>query len=181
MASLNIIDSYLLESEIDALNNLHIEYAKVHWIGWDCFLTDNPLIDLVMSTKRMLSKQAYGATAWYNVRPINPRWHSDITSYNDAYPTDNLPEYTYLNFMRKPVSGGELEIGSPEWTIYKTFAPEENRLLYFDATLTHRVQPYEGNRVSVAWVWWHTPPDRYDPKLLTNTSYCTLERVWDEN
>ena len=79
MASLNIIDSYLLESEIDALNNLHIEYAKVHWIGWECFLTDNPLIDLVMSTKRMLSKQAYGATAWYNVRPINPKWHSDIT------------------------------------------------------------------------------------------------------
>ena len=50
---MNIIDSYLLESEIDALNNLHIEYAKVHWIGWDCFLTDNPLIDLVMSTKGM--------------------------------------------------------------------------------------------------------------------------------
>ena len=37
-ASLNIIDNYLLESEIDALNNLHIEYAKVHWIGGSVFL-----------------------------------------------------------------------------------------------------------------------------------------------
>ena len=58
--------------------------------------------------------------------------YSDITSYNDAYPTDKLPEYTFLYYMRKPDSGGELEIGSPEWTINKTFAPEENRLLYFE-------------------------------------------------
>tara|TARA_B100000287_G_C20531488_1_gene741061 strand:+ start:398 stop:943 length:546 start_codon:yes stop_codon:yes gene_type:complete len=178
---LNIIDDYLPQDKVDTLNNLRIEYAKVHWIGWECTLSDNPLIDLVMSTKPMMKERAHGATAWYNVRPVNPKWHSDITSYNDGYPTNNLPEHTFLYYMREPDSGGELEIGGPEWSINKTFAPKENRLLYFDATLTHRVQPYEGNRVSVAWVWWPVPPDRYDPLMLTNTSYHVLERVWNEN
>jgi hypothetical protein len=175
---MKIIDDYLPQEKVNALNALHIEYAKVHWIGWEYKRTTNPLIDLVMSTKSTLSKRAHGATVWYNVRPIDPVWHSDILSYNDKYPTNHLPEYTYLYYMREPDSGGHLEIGNEDWAVNQTFEPKTNRLLYFDATLTHRVQPYEGNRVSVAWVWWQTPPDRYDPAILTNTSYHVLERVW---
>ena len=30
---MKIIDDYLKQDDVDALNNLHIEYAKVHWIG----------------------------------------------------------------------------------------------------------------------------------------------------
>ena len=69
-------------------------------------------------------------------------------------------------------------VGGKTWAVNETIEPKANRLVYFDATLTHRVQPYEGNRVSISWVWWKTVPDRYDPVVLTNTSYHVLERVW---
>ena len=173
-----IEDDYLTDDQMQALNELHIEYAKVHWIGYEYSGKKNPLIDLVMSTKPKLKERAHGATAWYNVRPIDPVWHSDILSYNDKYPTNQLPEWTFVYYMREPDSGGHLEIGGEKWSINETIAPKVNRLVYFDATLTHRVQPYEGNRVSVSWVWWKGVPDRYDPVVLTNTSYHVLERVW---
>ena len=175
-----IMDSWLSDGDLDKLNQLEIEYAKVHWIGLE-YKRTNPLIDLVMSSKHLLEDRAHGATAWYNVRPKNPKWHSDILSYNDKWPTNELPEYTFLYYMREPDSGGLLEVGNDDWRINRTIAPKVNRLVCFDATLTHRVQEYKGNRVSVAWVWWKRPPDRYDPVRLTNTSYHVLERVWDEN
>jgi hypothetical protein len=172
---MNIIDNYMLPGEVDELNNLTIEYAKVHWVGAKSESV-NPLTELVHSTKQYLSDDALGATAWYNVRPINPVWHSDILSYNDNYPTDNIPEHTFLYYMRAPETGGYLEISGEEWALNKTFEPVPNRLIYFDATLTHRVQPYTGNRVSVGWVWWKITPDRYEKQFINE--YKVLERVW---
>ena len=176
--SMEILDNYLFDEKVQALNELHIEYAKVHWIGYEYNSKKNPLIDLVLSTKPVLQDRAHGATAWYNVRPIDPVWHSDILSYNDKLPTNHLPERTFVYYMREPDSGGHLEIGGKTWSVNETIEPKVNRLVYFDATLTHRVQPYEGNRVSISWVWWKTVPDRYDPVVLTNTSYHVLERFW---
>ena len=173
---MKIIDNFLSEERVKELNELHIEYAKVHWIGYSYYSKTNPMMDLILESKKFLSSDAHGATAWYNVRPIDPVWHSDILSYNDEYPTDNLPEYTFLYYMREPDSGGHLEVGGKDWKVNEIIEPKANRLVYFDATLTHRVQPYEGNRVSLAWVWWKQTPDRYEP--LTNTSYQVLERVW---
>jgi len=178
---MNILDNYLPQDKVDALNNLTIEYAKVHWVGAKS-VSVNPLTELVHSTKKYLSDDALGATAWYNVRPrlsyknqFNPVWHCDILSYNDVYPTD-LPEYTFIYYMREPKSGGHLEIGGDRWPNNKICEPIPNRLLYFNACLTHRVLPYEGNRVSIGIVWWTTTPDRYEEQKIDE--YNVLERCW---
>jgi len=176
---MKILDDYLPQNKVNELNNLKIEYAKVHWVGAKS-KSVNPLTELVHSTQQYLSAPALGATAWYNVRPINPVWHDDIRSYNDNYPTNNLPEYTFLYYMRAPDTGGYLEIkGTARMSSSgdTTFEPIPNRLLYFDATLTHRVQPYTGNRVSVGIVWWKITPDRYEEQKIDE--YRVLERTWN--
>jgi hypothetical protein len=172
---MNIIDDYLPQEQVDALDNLTIEYSKVHWIGAKSESV-NPLTDLVHSTYQYLTAPAMGATAWYNVRPIDPVWHCDIQSYNDKYPTDNLPENTFLYYMREPDSGGNLEIGGHKWVVTRSWPPRKNRLMYFDAILTHRVQPYTGNRVSIGIVWWKITPDRYEEQSIDE--YNVMERVW---
>ena len=48
---MEILDNYLFDEKVQALNELHIEYAKVHWIGYEYNSKKNPLIDLVLSTK----------------------------------------------------------------------------------------------------------------------------------
>jgi len=42
--------------------------------------------------------------------------------------------------------------------------------------MTHRVAPYEGNRVSIGIVWWKITPDRYEEQKIDQ--YKVLERVW---
>ena len=178
---MKLFNNYLLQDDLDALNSLHIEYAKVHWIGAESDPNINALTKLVHSTKQYLSGPALGATAWYNVRPIDPVWHNDILSYNDDYPADKLPEFTFIYYMRAPNSGGNLEFGGPgtdgvDWWIDWTVEPIPNRLVYFDATISHRVAPYEGNRVSIGMVWWKVTPDRYEEQKIDE--YNVLERVW---
>ena len=177
---MKLIDDYLPQDDVNALNNLHIEYAKVHWIGAKSDPETNALTKLVHSTYNYLSDPALGATAWYNVRPVDPVWHNDILSYNDKYPINNLPEHTFIYYMRSPDSGGHLEFGGPgikeDWTMGVPVEPIPNRLIYFDAFMTHRVQPYEGNRVSIGIVWWKITPDRYEEQKIDQ--YNVLERVW---
>ena len=74
---MKILDDYLPQDKVNELNSLTIEYAKVHWVGAKSE-SANPLTELVHSTQQYLSAPALGATAWYNVRPINPVWHDDI-------------------------------------------------------------------------------------------------------
>ena len=177
---MKIIDDYLKQDDVDALNNLHIEYAKVHWVGAALNPDTNALTKMVHSTYNYVKEPALGATAWYNVRPVDPVWHNDILSYCDEYPINSLPESTFIYYMRSPDSGGHLEIGGPgpvsDWKCTTTFEPIPNRLIYFDACLTHRVQPYEGNRVSIGIVWWKITPDRYEEQKIDE--YNVLERVW---
>lgn len=173
---MKVIDDYLEQDHVAVLNNLHIEYAKVHWVGAESNPDTNALTQLVHSTKNYLKEPALGATAWYNVRPVDPVWHNDILSYCDKYPTNQLPESTFIYYMRAPDKGGHLEIGSETWKFNFTYRPIPNRLIYFDATLTHRVQPYEGNRVSIGMVWWKVTPDRYEEQKIDE--YNVMERVW---
>ena len=127
---MNILDNYLPQDKVDALNNLTIEYAKVHWVGAKSESV-NPLTDLVHSTYQYLTTPALGATAWYNVRPIDPVWHTDILSYNDSYPKDELiPEITFLYYMREPDSGGNLEIGGPKWVVTRSWPPRKLSLIH---------------------------------------------------
>ena len=171
------IDDYLPQEKVDALNALHIEYAKVHWIGWEYKTTTNPLIDLVMSTKPTLSKRAHGATAWYNVRPIDPKWHNDIDSYcsynRKSYYPNELPKNTFIYYMKSSDKGGSLEIETGD-----LIRPKINRLVRFPCWYAHRVQPYEGNRVSIGIIWWYDLPSIYCE--LNEYDTVALDRVWEK-
>jgi hypothetical protein len=120
---MKLIDDYLEQDHVHALNNLHIEYAKVHWVGAASDPNTNALTQLVHSTYKYLEGPVLGATAWYNVRPVDPVWHNDILSYNDEYPINSLPESTFIYYMRAPDKGGHLEFGGEDWKLNTTVEP----------------------------------------------------------
>jgi hypothetical protein len=51
---MNVLDNYLPQDKVDALNSLTIEYAKVHWVGAKSESV-NPLTELVHSTYQYLT------------------------------------------------------------------------------------------------------------------------------
>ena len=91
-----------------------------------------------------------------------------------------LPALTFLYYVQSPKSGGNLQVESEE------YEPIANRLLYFDALLTHRSAPYEGNRVSIGKVWWPEIPFPYDTfrwvepyGTLSTFETTVLPRIWE--
>ena len=165
---IEILDDYLDSHVLDLLNNLHIDYHKVHWYK------KNPLYNLISSTH--YSDQLSGATAWYNIRPTNPTWHNDIDSYctqnGIRYLPKILPQFTHIYYMRAPDSGGELELETGD--IIKCIP---NRLVKFPCNLSHRVRPYKGNRVSIGLIWWYDLPEIYGDINEKNTA--VIERIWE--
>ena len=139
-----------------------------------------------------------GATAWWNIRPKDPLPHSDLVSYCTSggvdYTPPNPPEKTFIYYLRAPTAGGHLNIYTKppvtrvkinekelfSWAEIETdsIAPIVNRLISFPMNVTHAVQPYEGNRVSIGVIFWNTLPVIYgetNPDI--NTSY---ERPWEQ-
>ncbi len=94
-----IEDNYIKNELYDALCTLHIEYNKVHWIGYTA-AAQNPLHELVLQTKP--EEPHRGATAWYNIRS-RPSLHNDIESYctkdGVSYKPKVLPEKTFLYYL----------------------------------------------------------------------------------
>jgi hypothetical protein len=170
---IEIIDNYLDKKHCDSLDNLHINYYKVHWYRKNSCLK-NPLYDLISSTH--YSDQLSGATAWYNIRPTNPQWHNDIDSYctqnGIKYLPKILPEYSHIYYMRAPDSGGELELDSGD--IIQCIP---NRLVKFPCNIRHRVRPYKGNRVSIGMIWWHDLPEIYGN--ISEKDTAVVERIWE--
>ena len=177
-----ILDDYLTESEYNDLTTTSLEYAKVHWVGQRA-IPANALHELVLSTYPYLTKPAKGATAWYNIRPVDPKWHSDIESYctlnGNVMAPQPLPEYTFIYYVKSPDSGGNLQFGgtNPDWHIFHEIEPIQNRLVYFDATISHRVASYKGNRVSIGMIWWRNTPEHYGN--LSETETKVLPRIWE--
>ena len=167
-----IEDNYIKNELYTSLCTLHIEYNKVHWIGYEAF-PKNPLHELVLQTKPKETHR--GATAWYNIRPIDPQWHNDIDSYctrkGTRYIPQKPPSTTHLYYLKSPEKGGELEL--EDGTLVK---PLVNRHVSFDCNITHRVRPYKGNRVSIGIIWWHDTPIYGD---LPMNDTLTLHRQWE--
>ena len=163
-----INDNFLEESHIAALQSLWIEYNKVHWLGTDAEPV-NSLHQLMKKTKP--NNIVSGATAWYNIRPVNPVEHNDIDSYCKKARPKKPPEDTFLYYLKEATTGGELHLENGEIIVCV-----RNRLIKFPASLNHRVSHYEGNRVSIGIIWWHDTPFSEDTKR-DNT--LALERPWE--
>ena len=183
-------------------------YSKVYWVGRHA-LSENPLHDLVYKVFCHEWPDGHssikGATAWWNIRPIDPNPHSDLVSYCTSggvdYTPDNPPTRTFIYYLRAPNKGGQLNIYTKppitnmkmanrevfSWADYETdsIAPITNRLISFPIEHTHAVQPYEGNRVSIGMIFWNELPSIYkSPKDFggqTNPNYNTsFDRPWEK-
>jgi hypothetical protein len=197
---ITITDNFLDDDLFDALGKTSMVYSKVQWVGRHA-ASENAFHDFVHKIFHTAfpddSSSISGATAWWNIRPTNPKPHSDIVSYCTAggvdYTPKNPPKNTFIYYLRTPERGGRLniytkppianvKIGKEQffsWAPHETdsIAPVTNRLISFPMNVTHAVQPYEGNRVSIGAIFWETLPTIYgktNPNI--NTSY---ERPWE--
>tara|TARA_R100000008_G_C3580959_1_gene168479 strand:+ start:1061 stop:1597 length:537 start_codon:yes stop_codon:yes gene_type:complete len=172
---ISIQDNYMSKEHYDDLTSLWIEYNKVHWVGVKS-APSNALYQLVHKTFPA-KKDLTGATAWYNIRPIDPQWHDDIDSYctqnKVQYYPDKKPDYTYLYYVKTPDEGGELELETGD-----ILTPKTNRLLCFPCSYKHRVKPYKGNRVSIGIIWWYDLPKIYGN--LGEYDNVAIDRVWEK-
>ena len=178
-------------------------YSKVHWIGRYAKAENrfHELVDKVFRHEWPPWDRGTitGATAWWNIRPTNPKPHSDLVSYCTSggvdYTPDNPPTRTFIYYLRAPSKGGHLNIYTKppatymemsgkevfSWATQETdsIAPIPNRLISFPIKAIHAVQPYEGNRVSIGIIFWNTLPSIYDrTNSNCNTSY---DRPWEKN
>ena len=174
---ISIRDNFLDDEHYNQLTNLHIEYSKVHWFGRKAE-PQNALHELILKTAPL--DYVTGATAWYNIRPIDPQWHNDIDSYctqngQKFYPMKH-PETTMLYYVKSPKSGGELELQT-DVLHHHPIIPVVNRLVTIPCNLTHRVRPYTGNRVSIGIIWWFDVPVIYGD--LNTNDIEVLDRVWE--
>ena len=112
---IEIIDNYASEDLYNQLLVENLYYGKVHWVGIRAE-PENVLHDLIHEVYRSNVEQEdiTGATAWYNIRPKNPKMHNDIDSYSTkkgiSYRPEVLPERTFLYYLKSPESGGQLAI-----------------------------------------------------------------------
>jgi hypothetical protein len=196
---IRVFDNFLDDDHYDELGNTSMTFSEVQWVGRHA-KPDNAFhefIHKIFSTAFPDGASSIsGATAWWNIRPTNPKPHSDIVSYCTAggvdYTPKEPPEHTFIYYLRAPDKGGRLniytkppitdvKIGTEQffsWAEHETdsIAPVTNRLISFPMSVTHAVQPYEGNRVSIGAIFWNELPTIYgktNPNI--NTSY---DRPW---
>ena len=200
---ITISDNFLDDVSYDALNNTSMVYAKVHWIGRKA-TPENAFHDFIHKIFRHAwpdgNGSISGATAWWNIRPKDPKPHSDLISYCTSggvdYTPDDPPKRTFIYYLKAPDSGGQLNIYTKPPLVndniaykQKTFrwpdheidsiAPIANRLISFPIQHTHAVQAYTGNRVSIGAIFWSTLPTIYGPTNPNiNDSY---DRPWEKS
>ena len=170
---ISVSDNYLSEEQFKSLTSIHLEYNKVHWVGKKSN-PENALHELIQS----INEEGIGATAWYNIRPINPKLHNDISSYTTymgkSYKPSKLPKRTYLYYIHAPKTGGQLII--PD--IDEEIKPISNRLVSFPIQYDHKIESYTGNRVSIGIIFWPEIPSIYNNANENNI--LTFNRLWEE-
>ena len=180
---LSITDDFLDEASFKALGNTSMVYSKVHWVGRTA-KPENAFHELVHKIFRHAWSDGHssisGATAWWNIRPIDPKPHSDLISYCTAngvdYTPDPPPTTTFLYYLKGPATGGRLDVYTKQENETDSIAAIPNRLVSFPIDYVHAVQPYTGNRVSIGVIFWNTLPTIYgktNPNI--NDSY---DRPW---
>ena len=103
---------------------------------------------------------------WVNI-DRNQDWHIDkdevlFQRMNKIHPAQR----SYLLYLEKPISGGELEICTAPSLIPFTYLHNSSKilgiktgmLLHFNSLHYHRVLPFKGGRISIALNFWNRPP-----------------------
>ena len=201
---IRITDNFLDDHTFDAIGKTSMMYSKVHWVGRHA-QSENPLHDLVYKVFCHEWPDGHGsikgATAWWNIRPLDPKPHSDLISYCTSggvdYTPDNPPTRTFIYYLKAPENGGQLNIytkpplanlhNGMNWKTSETdsIAPIPNRLVSFPIKYIHAVNPYHGNRVSIGMIFWNELPSIYkssdDFGGQTNPNYNTsFDRPWEK-
>ena len=180
---ITVTDNFLQPELLQKLENTSMVYSKVHWIGKNAE-PENAFHELVHKIYRRNFFKSSGATAWWNIRPIDPKPHSDLISYCTSngvdYTPDPPPTTTFLYYLKAPTTGGRLNIYTKSSLENESetdsIAAIPNRLVSFPIDYVHAVQPYVGNRVSIGVIFWNTLPTIYgktNPNI--NDSY---DRPW---
>ena len=204
---ITIKDNFLDKDWVQELENTSMVYSKVHWIGREAE-PENALHELVHEIyaqnlhliyynidedcPSIFFEDSYlsGATAWWNIRAIDPKPHSDLISYCTSngvdYTPDPPPDRTFLYYLKARTTGGRLNIYTKpplenmNWNESETdsIAAIPNRLVSLPIDYVHAVQPYLGNRVSIGVIFWKTLPTIYGETNPTiNASY---DRPWEK-
>ena len=201
---IRITDNFLDDHTFDAIGKTSMMYSKVHWVGRHA-QSENPLHDLVYKVFCHEWPDGHGsikgATAWWNIRPIDPKPHSDLISYCTSggvdYTPDNPPTRTFIYYLKAPENGGQLNIytkpplanlhNGMNWKTSETdsIAPIPNRLVSFPIKYIHAVNPYHRNSVSIGMIFWNELPSIYkssdDFGGQTNPNYNTsFDRPWEK-
>ena len=140
-------------------------YSKVQWVGRHAAI-ENAFHLLVYKVFCHEWPDGHstikGATAWWNIRPTDPKPHSDLISYCTSggvdYTPDDPPTRTFIYYLKAPDKGGHLniytkpplEIPNPAYNypIFRwpdqevdSIAPIPNRLISFPIEYTHGPHP----------------------------------------
>ena len=93
---ITIIDDFLDDDHYEALGNTSMVFSKVHWVGKQAE-PENAFHEFVHKIFKSFwpegDNSISGATSWWNIRPTNPKPHSDIVSYCSAGGIDYTPKY----------------------------------------------------------------------------------------
>ena len=186
---ITVKNNFLEKELIQELENTSMVYSKIHWVGREA-QPENAFHELVhridFSGPLFEDSSISGATAWWNIR-ATPIPHSDLISYCTSngvdYTPDPPPDRTYIYYLKTPEHGGRLNIYTKpskwdETTEADSIAAIPNRLVSFPIEYIHDVNPYQGNRISIGVIFWHTLPTIYGETNPTiNASY---DRPWEK-
>ena len=200
---ITITDNFLDKDTLEELENTSMMYSKVHWVGRDAKPENafHKLVHKIFNSEPSFQDPSFGvffwntasiisgATAWWNIRPIDPKPHSDLISYCTSngvdYTPDPAPTTTFIYYLKAPDKGGHLNIYTKpsknllNWNESETdsIAAIPNRLISFPIDYIHAVQPYSGNRVSIGVIFWNKLPTIYGKTNSDiNDSY---DRPWE--
>ena len=79
---------------------MHYARQDLLWLKYHLNAKPKNILHKLVQKVASTEKNMMGATAWYNIRPVNPQIHNDIDSYctsnGKTYYPSILPERTYL-------------------------------------------------------------------------------------
>lgn len=156
-------------------------YSKSNWLNFKEFISENcsakihenEFIDLCLKSILDYHTSYFGKISeesgfewWVNIDK-NQDWHIDkdevlFQRLKKIHPAQR----SYLLYLEKPISGGELEICTAPSLIPFTYLHNSSELLgiksgmlvHFNSLHYHRVLPFEGGRISIALNFWNRPP-----------------------